>query len=493
MNRHRCLQRFLRYVQIDTTARADADAIPVRPASSNWGGCWSTSFGPWDRRRPAGPARHRAGHDPGDRSLACRPDHRLVRHLDTSPETTGAGVKPQVIENYRGGDLVVARRPGRVIRVADNPELDALSRPHADHHRRHDAAGGRRQGGRGRHHGNGRLARRAPRDPRTARCGSASPATRRSAAASTTSTWARSARRPATRSTATAADMIDVETFSADLAVVTVRGVNIHPSIAKGRMTNAVRAAADFIARLPRDRLSPETTDGREGFLHPYEISGGVGEVKLKILLRDFEAPKLAELADRAPAGGRARSTKEFPGGEDRRADRPPVSQHGRGACPRAAGRGLRPAGAWRGSGRTAKLTIVRGGTDGSRLTELGLPTPNLSCGAHLRIRRWNGPAWRRWSSRSSGWSRFPRFGERTVASNDTGIIPLLGGISPFGAVTYGQPFCRRSSLALVGLDQVFLLVPGRGAPCPRLLVLFFVVHPLVCSSGPAAPRRVPG
>ena len=92
---------------------------------------------------------------------------------------------------------------------------------------------------------------------------------------------------------------IDVETFSADQAVVTVRGVNIHPSIAKGRMTNAVRAAADFVARLPRDGLSPETTEGREGFLHPYEIGGGVAEVKLKILLRDFDAAKLAELADR--------------------------------------------------------------------------------------------------------------------------------------------------------------------------------------------------
>ena len=66
---------------------------------------------------------------------------------------------------------------------------------------------------------------------------------------------------------------IDVETFSADQAVVTIQGVNIHPSIGKGRMVNAIRVASDFVARLPRRRLSPETTDEREGFLHPYDIS----------------------------------------------------------------------------------------------------------------------------------------------------------------------------------------------------------------------------
>ena len=95
-----------------------------------------------------------------------------------------------------------------------------------------------------------------------------------------------------------ASSEIDVETFSADLAVVKIEGVNIHPSIAKGKMTNAVRVAADFIARLPREHLSPETTEDREGFLHPYDLAGGVAEVKLKILLRDFDETKLVDLAE---------------------------------------------------------------------------------------------------------------------------------------------------------------------------------------------------
>ena len=91
---------------------------------------------------------------------------------------------------------------------------------------------------------------------------------------------------------------IDGETFSADLAVVTIRGVNIHPAIAKGRMVNAVRLAGMFLDRLPRLAQSPETTADREGFLHPYRIEGGVAEVTLRILLRDFDTPKLAERAE---------------------------------------------------------------------------------------------------------------------------------------------------------------------------------------------------
>ena len=88
---------------------------------------------------------------------------------------------------------------------------------------------------------------------------------------------------------------IDGETFSADLAVVTIRGINIHPAIAKGRMVNAVRLAGLFLDRLPRLVQSPETTADREGFLHPYRIDGGVAETTLRILLRNFDTPRLAE------------------------------------------------------------------------------------------------------------------------------------------------------------------------------------------------------
>ena len=70
------------------------------------------------------------------------------------------------------------------------------------------------------------------------------------------------------------AGQIDVETFSADLATIKIQGINIHPSIAQNRMVNAIKAASEFVARLPKDHLSPETTANREGFLHPYTVEG---------------------------------------------------------------------------------------------------------------------------------------------------------------------------------------------------------------------------
>ena len=176
-------------------------------------------------------------------------------------------------------------------------------------------------------------------------------------------------------------DQIDVETFSADLAVVTISGVNIHPSIAKGRMTNAVRAAADFVSRLPRRELSPETTDEREGFLHPYEMQGGVGEMTLRVLLRDFDAAQLVEQAERLRRAA-AETEAEFPGARVQVDVERQYRNMGEGLVrdPRVVDFAEA---ALRRLGRTPRRASVRGGTDGSRLTELGLPTPNLSCGAH--------------------------------------------------------------------------------------------------------------
>ena len=173
---------------------------------------------------------------------------------------------------------------------------------------------------------------------------------------------------------------VDVETFSADMATVTIRGINIHPSIAKDRMVNALRVAADFIGRLPQE-FSPETTDGRDGFLHPYEIGGGVGEVKLRVLLRDFDAARLDQQAQLLRGAARE-SMARFPGSkvEVSLARQYRNMAEGLSAEPRAVEYAQR---ALQRLGRTAKLTTIRGGTDGSRLTELGLPTPNLSTGQH--------------------------------------------------------------------------------------------------------------
>jgi tripeptide aminopeptidase len=380
MNRQRLLGRFLRHVKMDTTAREGADAYPSSPGQLDLGRLLVEelrALGIDDARQDQHGivlATIPPTSDPPAEVIAC------CAHLDTSPETPGAGVKPQVIENYQGGDLVLPGDPSRVIRTADNPELEkllgqtiitsdgttllgaddkaglAVIMEAAAHLREHPEI----------EHGPVRLCFTC--DEEVGRGVEKLDLKQIAAAACYTLDGQ-------------GAETIDVETFSADLAVVTVRGVNIHPSLAKGRMTNALRVAADFLGRLPRDRLSPETTEGREGFLHPYQIGGGVAEVKLRILLRDFDTAKLEQHADvlrRAAAESMAgfpqaeidvAITKQYRNMSEGLAREPRAV-----ACAQEALQRL---------GRRAELTIVRGGTDGSRLTELGLPTPNLATGQH--------------------------------------------------------------------------------------------------------------
>jgi tripeptide aminopeptidase len=171
------------------------------------------------------------------------------------------------------------------------------------------------------------------------------------------------------------------ETFSADRATVTITGVSIHPGDAKGRMVNALRLAGRLSDLLPRDTCTPETTADREGYVHLYEVHGNAAQVQLRILLRDFEEAGLqvkGELVRRLcdqvqQSEPRARVECVFERQyRNMRAwlenDMRPV---------RLAEEAIRQAGLQPFSRPT------RGGTDGSRLTERGLPTPNLFCGAH--------------------------------------------------------------------------------------------------------------
>jgi tripeptide aminopeptidase len=146
-------------------------------------------------------------------------------------------------------------------------------------------------------------------------------------------------------------------------------------------MVNAVRILSAFLARLPTRTLSPETTAGREGFLHPYRIEGGVADATVRILLRDFRSERLRDYEQllRAVAWG---LSAEYP---EAAFDVNVVPQYrnmieGMAREPRAVPLAQE---AMQRAGLSPRLTIIRGGTDGSRLTELGLPTPNLSTGEH--------------------------------------------------------------------------------------------------------------
>jgi tripeptide aminopeptidase len=392
MNRDRLLQRFLRYIQIDSTAGPEAESYPSSPGQMEVGRLLLgelQALGLADARQNQhgivmatvpGRGNEERGKGHGGKKGTV-PTVCLCSHLDTSPETSGANIRPQVIKKYDGGDIILPGNRDKVIRVADNHGMELLRG------RTLITSDGTTLLGADDKAGVAIIMETAQwllEHPEIAHCplricftcdeeighgvDKLSLKEIDSAACYTLDGHG--------------SNEIDIETFSADQAVVKIAGVNIHPSIGKGRMVNAVRVMSDFVSRLPRNTLSPETTDGRDGFLHPYDvIAGGVAEMKVKILLRDFDATKLDGLAEIVRQAAAA-SMREFPGSKIDVTIERQYRNMAEGLIrePRAVAYAEE---ALKRLGRTAKRTIVRGGTDGSRLTELGLPTPNLSCGGH--------------------------------------------------------------------------------------------------------------
>jgi tripeptide aminopeptidase len=380
INHQRLLGRFLRYVQIDTTASDSSGTYPSSPGQLVLGKLLANEL----REMGLKDVEHDA-HGLVWATVPSTVQHpapvvAFNAHVDTSPETTGKNVKPHVIRNYTGGDIPLNGDKSKVIRVADNPELtklvgktlittDGTTLLGAD-----DKAGVAVIMELAHHllehpqipHGPVRILFTCDEEIGHG----IDHVDLKKLGANVCYTLDGSG-----------AGEIDTETFSADLAIVTVRGVNIHPSIAKGRMVNAMRAAAALIDRLPKAAMSPEATDGRDGFLHPYSVEGGVAEVKVKVLLRDFVTAELAAKAEVLQKAARE-VMAEIPACK---IDVQIVKQYrnmGEGLVkePRAVAFAQE---AYRRLGRECHLTIVRGGTDGSQLTERGLPTPNLSTGEH--------------------------------------------------------------------------------------------------------------
>lgn len=174
---------------------------------------------------------------------------------------------------------------------------------------------------------------------------------------------------------------LEDETFSADAVIVTIHGVNTHPGFAKGKMENAVKIAADFLAALPKDSWSPETTDGRAGFVHPYELNSGAEKAEITFIIRSFvdedlktyEA-KLEELVKKT-LKAYPNSSYEFKVIEQYRNMKNILSKH-----PQVAEYAVQAIGR---AGVPVKRGSIRGGTDGSKLSFMGLPCPNIFAGEH--------------------------------------------------------------------------------------------------------------
>jgi tripeptide aminopeptidase len=374
------LDRFCRYVRIATQADETSSTYPSTPGQLELGRLLAqelTAMGVRD-----------VEHDKHGIVLATLPATQTkkcpviawIAHVDTSPETSGHGVNPQVHRNYAGDDIVLPGDPSKILRVSENPDLltclgktivttDGTTLLGAD-----DKAGIAVIMSAAEHlmahpeipHGPVRICFTC--DEEIGHGVDHLDLKKLGAHVGYTLDGGGTGE-------------IDGETFSADLAVVTITGVNIHPAIARGRMINAIRIAGAFIDRMPWRALSPETTADREGFLHPYRIEGGVAASTIRILLRDFDTVKLEEKAqllrniafllmvEHPGAQIDVKVTPQYRNMAEGLVKEPCAVEFAEAAMKRV---GLKP-----------KRTIVRGGTDGSRLTELGLPTPNLSCGEH--------------------------------------------------------------------------------------------------------------
>ena len=378
MDRQRLLDRFLQYVQIDTTAVEDSGRYPSSPGQLEMGKLLveqMLAMGISDAAQDEFGIV--MGTVPGNVDGA--PVVAFNSHVDTSPETTGKGVKPNVIDNFDGNDITLPGDPTKIITAASCAELPDAKGKTIITTDGTTLLGGDDKAGVAIIM---ELANHLLENPDVPRgdvrvlftcdeeIGHGVDHVDIEKVNATVCYNFDSGEQ----------DKVDSETFSADMALITFRGVNIHPAIAKDKMVNAMRAAGHFLARMPAD-LSPERTDGRDGFLHPYVLEGGVAEVTLKVLIRDFDSAKLTEHA--AVLTNLATEVQnDCPGTA---IDIEIIRQYRNMADglinePRAVALAMK---AHEVLGRTPEMTIVRGGTDGSRLTELGLPTPNLSSGQH--------------------------------------------------------------------------------------------------------------
>jgi tripeptide aminopeptidase len=374
------LDRFCLYVRVNTQADESAKTYPSSPGQLELGQMLVSELRTLGLKDAEADAHGIVMATIPPTASRRAPIIAWIAHLDTSPETSGRNVKPVVHPRYNGEDIVLAGDPSKVLRVSENPELRPLkgktiittdgttllgaddkagiavimeaaaylmAHPELPHGAIRVCFTCDEEVGHGVDHLD--LKKLGAEVAYTLDGGGTGE--------------------------------IDGETFSADLAVVTISGINIHPAIAKGNMVNAVRLAGAFLARLPWQALSPETTQVREGFLHPYRIEGGVASCTLRILLRDFDTAKLADKAKllHDVAG---LLTAEHPRAKIDVHITPQYRNMAEGLAKDSRAVAFAEI-AMRRAGLEPKRTIVRGGTDGSRLTELGLPTPNLSCGEH--------------------------------------------------------------------------------------------------------------
>lgn len=373
-------ERFLRYVQIDTQSDPNAICFPSTEKQKNLARLLVEEL------QDLGVSNAHMddygyvyGFLPSNQQQKV-PGIFFCSHMDTSPDCSGANVKPIIHYNYQGQDIVLPEDNSVIIKLADHPDLEE-------------------QIGNDIITASGKTLLGADNKAGLAEIMDA------------VAFWQQHPEVPHGDITVVftpdeevgrGTDHIDLskinaefgytldgekrghlenETFSADGAVLTIYGVSQHPGFAKNRMESAIKIAADIVANLPKNYLSPESTEEMEGFIHPVEISGSVEEAKIEFILRDFDKHQLIKqgkliqeitqkvLKSYPKSSFTYVQTEQYRNMNEVLKDRPEITQLALDAMKMA---GLNP-----------ELKSIRGGTDGSRLTFMGLPCPNIFAGEH--------------------------------------------------------------------------------------------------------------
>jgi tripeptide aminopeptidase len=375
-----CVDRFLKYVKFDTQSNEESETFPSDPKQIELSRALAEELKAIGLKD--------AEMDQYGYVMATLPSNSekqvpvigFISHVDTSPAVTGTNVNPVIHKNYKGGDIVLTKDPTKIIDAAGNPELkdmigldiittDGTTLLGAD-----DKAGIAEIMDAINYlithpevkHGTIRI------------CFTPDEEVGRGTEKFNIEKYG--AKFAYTMDGSTRGE-VETETFSADAVVIKFNGKNVHPGYAKGKMINAVKIASRFIEMLSKDSLSPETTEDREGYVHPTQVNGNETQTVVKFIIRDFNAEKLndyetllKDLCEKTIAQFPG-STYEFEVIEQYRNMKYILDQH-----PQVEAFAIE---ALKLLGIKPINSAIRGGTDGSRLSYMGLPTPNLFAGGH--------------------------------------------------------------------------------------------------------------
>jgi tripeptide aminopeptidase len=377
---HTVIERLLRYVVIDTQSDPASPTCPSSEKQKDLGRLLAAEL------REIGLAdAHLDEHGYVYATLPANTDKRvpvicLCSHMDTSPDCSGANVRPQIVRNYQGGDIVLPADPSQVIRFAEHPALadqighdiittDGTTLLGADNKAGvaeiMDAMDFLSKNPQIKH---GTIKVLFTPDEEIGRGVDMVDLKKLGAEFAYTIDGE-------------SAGQIEDETFSADAVTITIQGVSTHPGFAKGKMEHAIKIAAAIVDRLPKTTCSPETTDGREGFLHPVGLSGTLETATLGLIVRDFteqglrEKEALLESIVKDVMKNFPRSSYQLEIKQQYRNMKVVIDRH-----PEIVDHAVE---AVRRAGLTPAKTAIRGGTDGSRLSFMGLPCPNIFAGEH--------------------------------------------------------------------------------------------------------------